>query len=272
MLYQLSYSSQIRQRTKPTQTQIRAGEGNRTLVACLEGRSSTIELHPQSSATQLLCQPEHPPNQISNSLKLSGRFELSGPILRRQDRQKCKVFPKCKVGSEGFEPSKRQAQQIYSLRPLATWITPRISFSIDSSQSLTPTRANRQSGKPSINTFRPSTKLDSHSNCDLPERAQGLPLQSRHGAVDCFQKRLEVERSRGAGLINSLLRFTLLDAGNRGNWFLQLRRIRLTASQASIKRASEGTRTLNLRFTKPLLCQLSYAGLPAMLCAVLKTS
>src|SRR5215203_4502486 len=30
----------------PTTTLHRAGEGNRTLVTCLEGRSSTIELHP----------------------------------------------------------------------------------------------------------------------------------------------------------------------------------------------------------------------------------
>ena len=28
------------------------------------------------------------------------------------------------MGGEGFEPSKRAAWQIYSLHPLATWITP----------------------------------------------------------------------------------------------------------------------------------------------------
>src|SRR5438874_13809741 len=36
------FASDHRQRTTDNQ----AGEGNRTLVACLEGRSSTIELHP----------------------------------------------------------------------------------------------------------------------------------------------------------------------------------------------------------------------------------
>ena len=44
----LSYSSALPRRSTPCR---RAGEGNRTLVTCLEGRSSTIELHPQQNSS-----------------------------------------------------------------------------------------------------------------------------------------------------------------------------------------------------------------------------
>jgi hypothetical protein len=49
-LYQLGIPSCVsRKPVGGPDTYCKAGEGNRTLVACLEGRCSTIELHPQRS-------------------------------------------------------------------------------------------------------------------------------------------------------------------------------------------------------------------------------
>src|SRR6185295_2984361 len=71
----------------------RAGEGNRTLVSCLEGRRSTIELHPRHQTPAFL-----------------------------------KPVPPPEVGNEGFEPSKARGQQIYSLSPLTAWVIPLFVF------------------------------------------------------------------------------------------------------------------------------------------------
>jgi hypothetical protein len=57
----------------------KAGEGNRTLVICLEGRGSTIELHPR--LVSILVE------------RLGGRVHISSKLYQRNS-----------VGREGFEP------------------------------------------------------------------------------------------------------------------------------------------------------------------------
>ena len=84
--------------------QSKAGEGNRTLVACLEGRSSTIELHPH-----FRCLPSCP-----HLLYLFTHvFRLACTALSRQ------------IGECRIRTYEGRSQQIYSLSPLTAWVTRR---------------------------------------------------------------------------------------------------------------------------------------------------
>ena len=94
-------------RTAPS----RAGEGNRTLVSCLEGRRSTIELHPRHQTPALLHCSRHTPYAGIPAHGVCGLLFCAARLLPP-------------VGNEGFEPSKARGQQIYSLSPLTAWVIP----------------------------------------------------------------------------------------------------------------------------------------------------
>ena len=85
-------------------------------MSSLEGYGSTVELHPRVFAAMAYSVPK-PSTTALTSLVRSAPHEK---VLLLS------ILVDLKMGGEGFEPSKRAAWQIYSLHPLATWITPRV--------------------------------------------------------------------------------------------------------------------------------------------------
>ena len=157
-----------------------AGEGNRTLVACLEGRCSTIELHPHIAQTHdlHLVKPDFPVHLPTY------------PPLRSRHRTCVR-----QVGQKwGVEDSNLR-------RPKPTDL-----------QSVPVDRLGNS----------PLSLADCPIAASVSFAAQ-LPSDERTVSADTSA----------------------------------------SFETQSHDRASEGTRTLNLLITNQLLCQLSYAGLPA---------
>lgn len=143
-----------------------AGDGNRTHTTCLEGRDSTIELHPR----------------CLSGFRLSWAASASSvPAVPRLFERRSRLFPvRDEKWVEQDSNLRRQSHQIYSLAPLAAWV----STLVGSAATVFP-----------------------------------VPI-------------LRVGRSAA---------FRAVSASRRA-------------------RAGGESRTHNLRFTKPLLCQLSYAS------------
>ena len=148
----------------------RAGDGNRTHAACLEGRGSTTELHPRAIQSR----PD-PPATGASGIRSAMCSPLSSPSV---DPIRVTIRP-CWESTWVEQDSnlRRRCHQIYSLAPLATWV---------------------------------STRLGLCRRIRRPTSRRGLAMRR--------------------------------------------------SAPASLDRASGETRTHNLRFTKPLLCQLSYAS------------
>lgn len=92
-------------------TDKQAGEGNRTLVTCLEGRSSTIELHPRLWSARSTSGRSHvaKANYLNSSNCPANRFLFffCSSIQNRKSKN-----PKIgQVGSGGFEPPKAEANR-----------------------------------------------------------------------------------------------------------------------------------------------------------------
>ena len=160
----------------------RAGDGNRTHVACLEGRYSTIELHPRLvSIRSTLSSVPGSPSPGANSAARA-RFLIAPPTSGPRSRS----VP-CPSGATWVEQDsnlRRHCHQIYSLAPLAAWVSTRIS----------------------IASYRSRCQL----HCGLQSVERIRPIPRRDG----------LRRGRAGG----------------------------------------ETRTHNPRFTKPMLCRLSYAS------------
>ena len=162
----------------------RAGDGNRTHAACLEGRGSTTELHPHEIQTRPVLRraPGHAREYLGPGMCELWSAMLFSAEFSRQVRTRISgsVIPSMLGESTWVEQDsnlRRQCHQIYSLAPLAAWVSTRLGL------------------------------------C----RRIGRPHQVEAGP--CGDRRL-----------------------------------------SSRDRAGGETRTHNLRFTKPLLCQLSYAS------------
>jgi hypothetical protein len=116
---------------RPGRPPARAGDGNRTHVACLEGRYSTIELHPPGrSESSRGDRTGHGSRWLGPlrgcrlvSLAVPSRWGrapsvsigLARPILRGPRRW-----------VEQDSNLRRQCHQIYSLAPLAAWVSTRL--------------------------------------------------------------------------------------------------------------------------------------------------
>src|SRR5262245_41185874 len=80
----------------------KAGDGNRTHVACLEGRYSTIELHPHS--VSILIPASHGTSEPEGRPAARTR---SRPPARHPDRAPIRSMPGAgDMGGAGFEPAK----------------------------------------------------------------------------------------------------------------------------------------------------------------------
>jgi len=100
----------------------RAGDGNRTHVACLEGRYSTIELHPRGRHA--------PGGRVAYGGLAGPRFgERPSRFGHRSFRVGLlKKVRSHRVGGAWVEQDsnlRRQCHQIYSLAPLTTWVSTR---------------------------------------------------------------------------------------------------------------------------------------------------
>jgi hypothetical protein len=96
----------------------RAGDGNRTHVACLEGRYSTIELHPRLASVgsrQIL---------IVRGREELGVRRLDGPA-GIEDGSHPSCVPSGPTWVEQDSNLRRHCHQIYSLAPLAAWVSTR---------------------------------------------------------------------------------------------------------------------------------------------------
>lgn len=92
----------------------KAGRGNRTLVFSLEGYCSTIELHPRDFRTRKAAESDLPTESLKIMTVDSGRTAERSVAAQ--------------IGQWGVQDSnlRRQSHQIYSLTPLAAWVTPRV--------------------------------------------------------------------------------------------------------------------------------------------------
>ena len=113
----------------------RAGDGNRTHVACLEGRGSTIELHPRVSRpgpSRLGAEPSPGRSSLaprcgpSMTVLCSRSPVVSGPAARIASRPS---MPARSTWVEQDSNLRRQCHQIYSLAPLAAWVSTRLGSS-----------------------------------------------------------------------------------------------------------------------------------------------
>jgi hypothetical protein len=109
----------------------RAGDGNRTHVVCLEGRYSTIELHPRQHL-----RPFRRRNPIVEGWRRHKlrRRAVESPGWRQEtvggvELLDVKNVPKKSRNERGWVEQdsnlRRQCHQIYSLAPLATWVSTR---------------------------------------------------------------------------------------------------------------------------------------------------
>ena len=114
---------------------IGAGEGNRTLVASLEGWCFTIKLHPQPDPNRLHSH-SHPTGRGQNERgtlpdNSARRFARSSVFRAGADPIDSEFFAvdsnSRMVGRSGFEPLKL-TQRVYSPSPLATWVPARPIF------------------------------------------------------------------------------------------------------------------------------------------------
>ena len=111
----------------------RAGDGNRTHVACLEGRYSTIELHPPwlGSVFDGFARRRQPiqTDFSGKSGRAGGRRGVSNhPSVDRFKSLKSLVSRSRLHWAEWVEQDsnlRRHCHQIYSLAPLATWVSTR---------------------------------------------------------------------------------------------------------------------------------------------------
>jgi hypothetical protein len=126
-------SSRPDRRPRSTDASTRAGDGNRTHVACLEGRYSTIELHPPWARPRTSVEARS--GEVGSRWLGVGRGRAIGVALF--------VAPS-ESGSWGRSSSprsirrdarrwveqdsnlRRHCHQIYSLAPLATWVSTRL--------------------------------------------------------------------------------------------------------------------------------------------------
>ena len=91
-----------------------AGRGNRTLVFSLEGYCSTIELHPRDFRNRKAAESDLPTESLKIMIADPGRTAERSVAAQ--------------IGQWGVQDSnlRRQSHQIYSLTPLAAWVTPRV--------------------------------------------------------------------------------------------------------------------------------------------------
>ena len=116
---------QITVRSSPRGTEdARAGEGNRTLTASLEGWGSTIELRPHSRPHPALFTAPKDPSQVQPSqVKLRGTHEqncsgcgdrLLQPWVSAAGWQSTVEPQQSPVGEAGFEPAKAEPPDLQS--------------------------------------------------------------------------------------------------------------------------------------------------------------
>jgi hypothetical protein len=111
--------------------QPRAGDGNRTHVACLEGRYSTIELHPRERGIPVIRNGKRRkdgfrplPGCVDSVTK---RLEISHctSLLLYERSNRWLIRPVALTWVEQDSNLRRQCHQIYSLAPLAAWVSTR---------------------------------------------------------------------------------------------------------------------------------------------------
>ena len=116
----------------------RAGDGNRTHVACLEGRYSTIELHPRdppgrdaAGRAERRRRSGHWLGRRSARRLASDPGRFSRPVSRPSCVPRSRLRPDTdprpdRTWVEQDSNLRRHCHQIYSLAPLATWVSTRV--------------------------------------------------------------------------------------------------------------------------------------------------
>ena len=182
---------------------MKAGDGNRTHVACLEGRYSTIELHPRFRPSPNPAREG--PSQAATATQ-AVHFRIEPPCAK--PRTVC------------FLPLRDCSRPGHS--------------SSNNSKSTTPTRSNPIGTDMGGAGFEPAKALPPDLQSG-PFGRLGIHPVFRHSFVVAFQS---------------------IPGALGGRCPETTRRIPLSG------RAGGETRTHNPRFTKPKLCQLSYASDP----------
>ena len=172
---------------------MKAGDGNRTHVACLEGRYSTIELHPRfrrrpsrrpeelvaghkgrssfmsqvSSTMVRISSGLRPPSQSFILSQFCGNYHRSEPGRVIESHP----IPSGSTWVEQDSNLRRHCHQIYSLAPLAAWVSTRSRAILTSSR---PGGAHRLHQQPSEQSWR----RDSNSQPSV-YKTDALPIELR---------------------------------------------------------------------------------------------
>ncbi len=157
----------------------RAGDGNRTHVACLEGRYSTIELHPRGTSSR---------SRVSNNgrWRVRGLAEdrFAGNVRFGLNSSSQKV--RRRIGGAWVEQDsnlRRQCHQIYSLAPLATWVSTRFSDNPSRSRSSRPSRDPSAEGRGPTRQIRAGGESRTHNRRFTKPVLCRLSYASRYEAV-----------------------------------------------------------------------------------------
>jgi hypothetical protein len=105
----------------------RAGGGNRTHAACLEGRGSTTELHPRYSSLVHPARigPQGATSSPSIAARAGDRYSTRFSLKRSTPARVEPSLPGESTWVEQDSNLRRQCHQIYSLAPLAAWVSTR---------------------------------------------------------------------------------------------------------------------------------------------------